>query len=103
MLRGPEDPVVASVLVGSVNGGESIHRLLEALERQRGDVHFEVVVTDRCGDGTAERMVREHPRVQVSTAEKHTTLPELRTRALERARGRVILVTEDHRKQNRPD
>ena len=73
-----------------------IHHLLAALRHQSGEVPFEVIVADRCNDGTAERIARDNPNVRVLRADPRTTLPELRTRALERARGRVILVTEDH-------
>ena len=91
---GPD--VSASVLVGSVNGGDHVHTLLDALAQQTGDVSFEVIVADRCGDGTAERIAREHPEVQVLRAPAATTLPELRAQALARAQGSYVLVTEDH-------
>ena len=96
MLAASDMPVTASVIVGSVNGGPWIHVLLDALESQRGDTDFEVVVADRCTDGTADRIEREHPKVQVLRLAPTTVLPELRTLALERARGRIIFVTEDH-------
>jgi glycosyltransferase involved in cell wall biosynthesis len=89
-------PVEASVLVGSVNGGDWIHVLLDALEHQDGGVRFEVIVADRCQDGTAERIRREHPAVQVLDAAPMTELPTLRTMALEQARGKYVFVTEDH-------
>ena len=92
----PPPAVTASVLVGSVNGGDHIHTLLAALARQTGEVSFEVIVADRCGDGTAERIEREHPEVQLLRASGSCTLPELRAQALERARGSYVLVTEDH-------
>ncbi len=88
--------VSASVLVGSVNGGDPIHSLLEALARQTGEVPFEVIVADRCQDGTAERIERDHPEVRLLRASVSTTLPELRAQALAQARGRYVLVTEDH-------
>ena len=86
----------ASVLVGSVNGGESIHTLLDSLARQSGDVAFEVIVADRCGDGTAERIEATRPDVRVLRAAAGTTLPELRAQALAEAVGSFVLVTEDH-------
>ena len=86
----------ASVLVGSVNGGESIHTLLDSLARQSGDITFEVIVADRCGDGTAERIEATHPEVRVLRAAAGTTLPELRAQALAEAVGSFVLVTEDH-------
>ncbi len=91
-----ETPIVASVLVGSVNGAEMIDHLLDALKRQTGDVPFEIIVADRCTDGTADRISREHPAVRLLRAKPRTTLPELRTMALKQASGRFVLVTEDH-------
>ena len=73
-----------------------IHHLLDALEQQAGRPSFEVIVADRCTDGTAERIERDHPDVRVLRADPSTTLPELRTRALELSSGRFVLVTEDH-------
>jgi len=84
------------VIVGSVNGGPSIFRLLEALARQIGDVAFEVVIADRCSDGTAERIAKEWPEAILIRAARDTPLPELRTLALERSEGQIVFVTEDH-------
>ena len=96
MLVGANVPVAASVLIGSVNGGPWIHVLLDALESQRGEIDFEVIVADRCVDGTADRIEREHPKVQVLRLGADIVLPELRTLALERSRGQIVFVTEDH-------
>ena len=96
MLVDSESPVAASVIIGSVNGGPWIHVLLDALELQQGSTDFEVIVADRCVDGTADRILREHPKVQVLRLDPDIVLPELRTRALERSRADIILVTEDH-------
>jgi glycosyltransferase involved in cell wall biosynthesis len=92
----PQLAVRASVLVGSVNGGESIHTLLDSLARQTGDIAFEVIVADRCRDGTAERIEATHPDVRVLRASPETTLPQLRAQALGEAAGSFVLVTEDH-------
>jgi glycosyl transferase family 2 len=73
-----------------------LDHLLAALDRQTGGVSFEVLVADRRQDGTAERVRRTHPLVRVITAGAGATLPDLRTLALDHARGRYILVTEDH-------
>jgi glycosyltransferase involved in cell wall biosynthesis len=92
----PQLAVRASVLVGSVNGGESIHTLLDSLARQTGDIAFEVIVADRCRDGTAERIEATHPQVRVIRADPRTTLPQLRALALADAAGSIVFVTEDH-------
>ncbi len=91
-----DQPVQASVLIGSVNGGDWIHVLLDALQNQDGTVAYEVIVADRCSDGTAEQIQREHPAVQVLPAPGDTDLPTLRTMALEHSRGKYVFVTEDH-------
>ncbi len=88
--------IVASVVVGSVNGGEWVFALLQALRHQRTDLGYEVIIADRCEDGTAERIEREYPEVKLLRASPDTTLPELRTMALEASQGRYIFVTEDH-------
>jgi glycosyltransferase involved in cell wall biosynthesis len=96
MIAAKGSEVDASVLVGSVNGGEWIHVLLDALERQETKRRYEVIVADRTTDGTYKRIAREHPNVQLLNAHSRTTLPELRTQALEASRGKYIFVTEDH-------
>jgi hypothetical protein len=86
----------ASVLVGLVDPGESFDLLLRALEAQEGSVPFEVVIASRCGPGVAAALRERDRGIVVVEAEPGTPLPELRRRALETARGRFVLVTEDH-------
>ena len=66
--NGAGAPVTASVVVGSVNGGEWLFALLQALRHQRGNVRYEVIVADRTNDGTAERVQREYPEVMLIRA-----------------------------------
>ena len=96
MIEPPGNQVDASVIVGSVNGGEWIHLLLAALEAQETKYRFQVIVADRTADGTRARITARHPNVQLLCASANSTLPELRTQALECARGRYVFVTEDH-------
>jgi hypothetical protein len=96
VIEPPGTQVDASVIVGSVNGGEWIHLLLAALEAQQTQYRYQVIVADRTADGTRARIAATHPNVQLLLASPSSTLPELRTQALECARGRYVFVTEDH-------
>ncbi len=90
------DAPTATVLVGLVNPGDSIHVLLRALEDQSGSVPLEVVVANRCGSALGSEVRERHPGVVVIEAEPEATLPELRLLALRGSRGRYVFVTEDH-------
>jgi glycosyltransferase involved in cell wall biosynthesis len=96
VIEPPGNQVDASVIVGSVNGGEWIHLLLAALEAQETKYRFQVIVADRTTDGTRAQIAAHHPNVQLLCESAGSTLPELRTRAFEHARGRYVFVTEDH-------
>ncbi|MEQ9643559.1 MAG: glycosyltransferase [Alphaproteobacteria bacterium] len=87
-----------SIIVGLVSTEDSdrILETLEALRGQRGSPSYEVVIGDR-RQAEVSRMIAEcYPEVQLIACEAGTTLPQLRTAALDAATGRYIVVTEDH-------
>jgi GT2 family glycosyltransferase len=85
-----------SVIIPSVNGLPEIDECLRALERQDTSVEYEVVVADRCRDGTAEHIARRFPRVKLLHFDEPLGIPQLRARAMDVATGGIIAVTEDH-------
>ena len=85
-----------SVIIPSVNGLPGIDECLTALERQRTHVEFEIIVANRCKDGTAEHIERQFPRIKLLHFDEPVGIPELRARAMDRATGEIIAVTEDH-------
>lgn len=96
----PAEPrdLVCSILIGRVST-EDPERLLEtlaALHDQEGHTPFEVIVADRRQDPVAEQARRLHPQVRFVPCAPATPLPMMRTLALRAARGRVVVVTEDH-------
>jgi len=87
-----------SILIGlvSTEDRERILETLEELRQQEGGAHFEVIIADRRRDDVSRAIAARYPDVRLIASPAGTSLPELRTRALECAAGDVIVVTEDH-------
>lgn len=92
------DDVEFSILVGRVSTEDS-RRILEtlaALKAQAADASYEVVIADRLHDDVTDRLACKYPEVVLIRCAPGTELPGMRTDALARARGRFVIVTEDH-------
>lgn len=96
--QGSEKPVEYSILIGlvSTQDRERIFEVLNAIENQAGNTGFEVIVVDRCQGRISKAIDTDYPTIQRVTCPADTSLPAMRTRALRLARGRFIIVTEDH-------
>ena len=92
----PDAPVVASVVIASVNGLPAIGACLDALARQDDGPSAEVVVVDRCGEETRAALRARFPGVQVVAADRDTSIPALRAMGMARARGAMVAILEDH-------
>lgn len=92
----PADRPVVSVVIPSVSGLPALRRCLDALARQDSAVVSEIVVVDRCGDGTRDAIRRQFPGVHVLAAGPRTSIPALRVQGIAAARGKVIAILEDH-------
>ena len=90
--------VTFSIVIGlvSTQDRERILETLDSLRSQRGDHSFEVVLADRRNDEISEAIRRDYPEVRLIDCPPETSLPELRTVALEQAQGEFVAVTEDH-------
>src|SRR5436190_697326 len=87
---------LVSVIVPCVNGLPSIVECLQSLMDQAHDGPLEVIVVDRCGE-SVRRVVRERfPDVKLVAVDGPASIPALRARGLQAARGEMIAVTEDH-------
>ena len=87
-----------SIVIGLVST-EDADRILETLtelRRQTPARSYEVLIGDRRQDAVSARIRSEFPEALVISAPADTALPALRTMALERARGELVIVTEDH-------
>jgi hypothetical protein len=89
---------ILSVVIASGAGGEFLFRCLDSLRDQAAAQGAEVIVVDRCGEGTQARLARDFPFVTVVAADlgHRPSVPELRQLGARRARGNVIAVLEEH-------
>ncbi len=85
-----------SIIIPSVSGNLTIDECLVALEGQRGEVEAEIIVVDRCQDGTAEHIRRHFGWVRLVSLTKQSSIPEMRAIGMAQATGDIIIITEDH-------
>jgi Glycosyl transferase family 2 len=93
-----EDRPLFSVLIGRVSteDGERILETLASLRRQDRSLSLETVVVDRLDDAVSATIRQRFPEVHLRACERGASLPEMRAQALQMARGKYVLVTEDH-------
>jgi glycosyltransferase involved in cell wall biosynthesis len=86
-----------SVVVASAAGGEFLFRCLESLAAQSA-AGSEIIVVDRTGPDTRQRIGREYPGVQVLASPEgvRASVPLLRRIGAEHARGDIVAVLEEH-------
>ncbi|MGI9036146.1 MAG: glycosyltransferase [Pyrinomonadaceae bacterium] len=85
-----------SVIVPSVNGLPTIGECLTALERQKCNFDYEIIVADRTQNGTAEYIRENFPDVKLIKLSAPRGIPEMRFTAMKQARGEFLAFTEDH-------
>ncbi len=87
-----------SIIAGRVSTEDNarVLELIDSLRAQTGDHTCEVILADRRNDAISRRVAEAYPEITLIPCEPDATLPELRTRALERATGEFVIVTEDH-------
>jgi len=97
-MRGIDPSYVFSILVGRVSTEDCdrILELLDALRSQEKAPAYEVIIADRRQDWVSEHIRINFPEARLFFCPTKTSLPELRTLALDRSRGDFIVVTEDH-------
>ncbi len=85
-----------SVVIASVNGLQCIQECLERLEALPERSEMELLVLDRRTDETAAEIRKRFPSVTVFDGLYGKSIPELRWLGMQRARGVLIAVIEDH-------
>ena len=91
-------PRTVSVVVASGAGGEFLFRCLRSLTPQVERLGAELIVVDRMGVATRERIARAFPRARLlaAPAEPRPTVPQMRRIGLEAASGSIVAVLEEH-------
>lgn len=97
-LENPSQPLMFSVLIGLVSTEDSrrILETLDSLRNQEGGHPYEVLIGDRRNDDVSRKIAKDYPEATLIPCLASASLPELRTAALDRAKGQYIIVTEDH-------
>lgn len=89
-------PARVSVLIGlvSTEDGDRILETLAALKAAPEEC--EIVLADRRQDEVSRSIAERYPDVRLVSCARETTLPEMRTIALDASSGGIVAVTEDH-------
>lgn len=85
----------ASVIVLSYNSRGRIDTALQSLRAQRFDEHFEVIVVDSGGDGSADYVRSAYPEVRLLRSETRLWPGAARNRGLRAARGECVAFLSD--------
>jgi hypothetical protein len=94
------DATTVSVVVASGAGGPFLFRCLDSLRDQAAAHQADVIVVDRCGEPTSQRVEREYPFVtliKADVSQGRPTVQELRRQGAWRARGEVVAILEEHK------
>ena len=95
-LRTPNTTTEPScaVVVASFRPGQVIDLCLKAILSQQGVSQFDVIVVDSSTDGTAERLRREFPTVDVVALNQQTYQSEARNIGIARTQATFIAITD---------
>src|SRR6516162_4838668 len=85
-----------SVVIASIVGPPFIDDCIRSLEQQVKACGAEIIVV-ACGDAEyAGRTARNFPWVRVIHRSQRETVPELRLRGVEEAKGEIVAIIEEH-------
>jgi hypothetical protein len=86
------------VVIASGAGGEFLFRCLASLRAQAAARRTEIVVVDRVGDATRQRIANEFPfvRVLAAPARPRPTVPQMRRLGVDSAQSSIVAVLEEH-------
>lgn len=85
-----------SVVVPSVNHLAMVTETLAALTAEAADLELEILVPERTGQETREKLSTTFPDAVLIPVAEHTPIPTMRRLAFEQASAPVVAVIEDH-------
>lgn len=89
-------PIAVVIGLVSTEDRDRVLQTLASLHERQGDVECEVVLADRRQDEISRQIRKDYPQVRIVDVPLFTTLPEMRTIALDESRAEIVAVTEDH-------
>jgi len=89
------DPSV-SVVMATQDATSEVSKCLDSLASQTLQQEVEVIIADCSTDGTERFIATKHPAVRLLHFPKPLNKPELLKRALQEARGSIVVVTDHH-------
>ena len=94
-------PPTLTVVLASGAGGDFLFRSLDALREQAQAERAEVIVVDRVGGATRERLQRDYRWLTVLPAAsgpdgRKASVPQMRAAGASRATGDVVVILEEH-------
>ncbi len=95
LTASPTRPTL-SVVIASVNGWELLEPTLRALDDQPERPAMEIIVVEAVGGSTRERLLGHRPGVEIVAVDEKRTIPALRFLGVQRARGELVAILEDH-------
>ncbi len=85
-----------SVIIASKVGPPFIIDCLASLANQKNGPDFEVIVVDCHGKETQQKIQTKYPWVKLIAQEGRHTIPDLRRVGVQKARGEIIAILEEH-------
>lgn len=87
-----------SVVIASGAGGEFLFRCLDSLREQAAAESAEIIVADRCGGLTRQRLQRQYSfaTVVAPPAGARPSVPDLRLLGVRHAHGDIVAILEEH-------
>ena len=86
-----EEPVELSISIVTYNSASRIGALLDAIETERGQDNWEVLVTDNASEDDISAVAARHPRVHLSTLVENVYFTRADNLNLKRSRGQFVL------------
>jgi len=93
-LRTPNSELPCAVVVASFRPGQIIDQCLHALLAQQGVTNVQIVVVDSSADGTAERLQRDFPTIEVIGLKQQTHQSIARNLGIAHTQAPFVAITD---------
>jgi hypothetical protein len=87
-----------SLVIASGAGGDFLFRCLDSLRDQVSEHEVDIIVVDRCGGKTLDRLSKEYPSLRTIQAnlDHRPSVPELRAIGVKSVEAEIVAIIEEH-------